>query len=154
MEDAGSPHIGTLQHSVSALFAFLLATHRGTLGGPQPAFATVRSRSVLKIRRACFSMLNVPALLVSSYGIPAKEFTGDEARKRGIVTLRKRLPRPTKPLLWIRLESTVVGRIGFEAGGHRGSFLRCGRRLVAGTFSLVPQTVGRGKGSGSWPPAE
>jgi nitronate monooxygenase len=30
---------------------------------------------------------------------------------------------------------------GFEAGGHRGSFLRSAQDSLTGTFSLVPQTV-------------
>jgi nitronate monooxygenase len=30
---------------------------------------------------------------------------------------------------------------GFEAGGHRGSFLRPAEDSLTGTFSLVPQTV-------------
>src|SRR5262249_46572200 len=30
---------------------------------------------------------------------------------------------------------------GFEAGGHRGSFLRAAEHSLTGTFSLVPQVV-------------
>jgi len=30
---------------------------------------------------------------------------------------------------------------GFEAGGHRGSFLRAAEDSVTGTFSLVPRIV-------------
>ena len=32
---------------------------------------------------------------------------------------------------------------GFEAGGHRGSFLRAAEDSLTGTFSLVPQIVDR-----------
>lgn len=35
----------------------------------------------------------------------------------------------------------VVISSGFEAGGHRGSFLRSAQDSLTGTFSLVPQTV-------------
>ena len=35
----------------------------------------------------------------------------------------------------------VVAASGFEAGGHRGSFLRPSEESLTGTFSLVPQVV-------------
>ena len=35
----------------------------------------------------------------------------------------------------------MVVASGFEAGGHRGSFLRSAQDSLTGTFSLVPQTV-------------
>src|SRR6185436_8784686 len=36
----------------------------------------------------------------------------------------------------------VVVASGFEAGGHRGSFLRPSEESLTGTFSLVPQVAG------------
>ncbi|WP_246373466.1 nitronate monooxygenase [Tunturiibacter gelidoferens] len=35
----------------------------------------------------------------------------------------------------------MVVASGFEAGGHRGSFLRSAQDSLTGTFSLIPQTV-------------
>jgi uncharacterized membrane protein YphA (DoxX/SURF4 family) len=64
---------------------------------------------------------NVPAFSFI-YGIPPKEIL-DEARKRGIVMLGT----ATTPNEAIELEQAgvdVVVASGFEAGGHRGSFLR------------------------------
>jgi nitronate monooxygenase len=35
----------------------------------------------------------------------------------------------------------VIAASGFEAGGHRGSFLRAAEESLTGTFSLVPQVA-------------
>jgi nitronate monooxygenase len=35
----------------------------------------------------------------------------------------------------------VIAASGFEAGGHRGSFLRPAEESLTGTFSLVPQVA-------------
>ena len=35
----------------------------------------------------------------------------------------------------------VIAASGFEAGGHRGSFLRTAEDSLTGTFSLVPQVA-------------
>jgi len=81
---------------------------------------------------------NVPAFSFI-YGIPPKEIF-DEAKKRGIVTLGT----ATTPDEAIALEQAgvdIVVASGFEAGGHRGSFLRSAQDSLTGTFSLVPQTV-------------
>ena len=81
---------------------------------------------------------NVPAISFI-YGIPPKEIL-DETRKRGIVTLGT----ATTPEEAIALEEAGVEvgvASGFEAGGHRGSFLRPAQESLTGTFSLVPQTV-------------
>jgi len=81
---------------------------------------------------------NVPAFSFT-YGIPSKEIL-DEARKKGIVTLGT----ATTPDEAIALEQAGVEMVvasGFEAGGHRGSFLKSAQNSLTGTFSLVPQTV-------------
>jgi nitronate monooxygenase len=73
------------------------------------------------------------------YGIPPKEIL-DEARKHDIVTIGT----ATTPEEAIALEQAGVSLIvasGFEAGGHRGSFLRSSEDSLTGTLSLVPQTV-------------
>ena len=51
---------------------------------------------------------------------------------------------PTTPDEAVALEEAgvdVVAASGFEAGGHRGSFLRPSEESLTGTFSLVPQVV-------------
>ena len=35
----------------------------------------------------------------------------------------------------------AIAASGFEAGGHRGSFLRAAEDSLTGTMSLVPQVV-------------
>ena len=76
-------------------------------------------------------------------GIPPKEIL-DECRTRGIVTIGA----ATTPDEAVELEKANVDMIvasGFEAGGHRGSFLRPPEESLFGTFSLVPHVVDRVK---------
>jgi nitronate monooxygenase len=106
-------------------------------GGTQPEFAPYkpirfedRARMLLDADVPAFSFI---------YGIPPKEIL-NEAKKRGIVTLGT----ATTPDEAIALEQAgvdVVVASGFEAGGHRGSFLRPAQDSLTETFSLVPQTV-------------
>jgi nitronate monooxygenase len=114
-----------------------LGPHIEAVGGTQPAFAPYRSihfedqaRILLDARVPVFSFI---------YGIPPKEIL-DEARKQDIVTVGT----ATTPDEAIALEQAGVNLVvasGFEAGGHRGSFLRSPEDSLTGTISLVPQTV-------------
>jgi len=73
------------------------------------------------------------------FGIPPKEIL-DECRAKGIVTIGT----ATTPDEAVALQEAGVDAIvasGFEAGGHRGSFLRTAEDSVTGTFSLVPRIV-------------
>ena len=73
------------------------------------------------------------------FGIPPKEIL-DECRAKGIVTIGT----ATAPDEAVALQEAGVDAIvasGFEAGGHRGSFLRSAEDSVTGTFSLVPCIV-------------
>ena len=74
-------------------------------------------------------------------GIPPKEIL-DECRKQDIVTMGT----ATTPDEGSALQDAGVDVIvasGFEAGGHRGSFLRAAEDSLTGTLSLVPQVVDR-----------
>ena len=114
-----------------------LAPHIEAVGGTQPHFAPYKSirfedqaRVLLDAKVPVFSFI---------YGIPPKEIL-DEARKQGIVTIGT----ATTPDEAIALEQAGVNLVvasGFEAGGHRGSFLRSSEDSLTGTISLVPQTV-------------
>ena len=114
-----------------------LAPHIEAVGGTQPDFAPYKSirfedqaRVLLDAKVPVFSFI---------YGIPPKEIL-DEARKQNIVTLGT----ATTPEEAIALEQAGVNLVvasGFEAGGHRGSFLRSSEDSLTGTMSLVPQTV-------------
>ena len=114
-----------------------LAPHIEAVGGTQPAFAPYKPIRFEDQARVLLDA-NVPAFSFI-YGIPPKEIL-DEARKKGIVTLGT----ATTPDEAIALDQAGVDMVvasGFEAGGHRGSFLRPAQDSLTGTFSLVPQTV-------------
>jgi len=71
------------------------------------------------------------------FGIPPKEIL-DECRAKSIVTIGT----ATTPDEAVALQEAGVDAIvasGFEAGGHRGSFLRAAEDSVTGTFSLIPR---------------
>ena len=71
------------------------------------------------------------------YGIPPREIL-EECRAKRIVTIGT----ATTPEEGAALQDAGVDAIvasGFEAGGHRGSFLRAAEDSLTGTFSLVPQ---------------
>ncbi len=71
------------------------------------------------------------------FGIPPKEIL-DECRAKGIVTIgTATTPDEAVALQEARVDAIVAS--GFEAGGHRGSFLRAAEDSVTGTFSLVPR---------------
>jgi len=81
---------------------------------------------------------NVPAFSFI-YGIPRKEIL-DECHHRGITIIGT----ATTVDEAIALEEAgvdVVAASGFEAGGHRGSFLRPSEESLTGTIALVPQVV-------------
>jgi nitronate monooxygenase len=64
----------------------------------------------------------------------------NEAKKRGIVNLGT-ATTPDEAIAVEQAGADIVVASGFEAGGHRGSFLRPAEDSLTGTFSLVPQTV-------------
>jgi nitronate monooxygenase len=71
------------------------------------------------------------------FGIPPREIL-DECRAKGIVTIgTATTPDEAVALQEARVDAIVAS--GFEAGGHRGSFLRAAEDSVTGTFSLVPR---------------
>jgi nitronate monooxygenase len=75
------------------------------------------------------------------YGVPPREIL-EECRARGIVVIGT----ATTPEEAAELEKAgvdVIAASGFEAGGHRGSFLRSSEESLTGTFALVPQVVDR-----------
>jgi nitronate monooxygenase len=73
------------------------------------------------------------------YGIPSKQIL-DEFRRKGIVLIGT----ATTVDEAIALEQAgvdVIAASGFEAGGHRGSFLQPSEDSLTGTMALVPQVV-------------
>ena len=114
-----------------------LAIHLAALGAPRPAYKPYsparfedQARVLLDAKVPVFSFI---------YGIPPKEIL-EECRAKSIVTIGA----ATTPDEAAALQEAGVDAIaasGFEAGGHRGSFLRAAEDSLTGTLSLVPQIV-------------
>ena len=114
-----------------------LAPHIQALGGTLPIHTPYvpikfedQVRVLLDAKVPVFSFI---------YGVPPKEIL-DECRAQKIFTIGA----ATTPDEAIVLEQAGVDAIaasGFEAGGHRGSFLRSAEESLTGTFSLVPQVA-------------
>ncbi len=80
-----------------------------------------------------------PAVFSFIVGVPSRAIL-NECRRKGIVTLGT----ATTPAEAVALETAGVDLIvasGFEAGGHRGSFLAAAEQSLTGTFALVPQVA-------------
>src|SRR5260370_5702738 len=114
-----------------------LTTHLAALGAPHPTFKPYsparfedQARVLLDAKVPVFSFI---------FGIPPREML-EECRAKSIVTIGT----ATTPDEGSALEEAGVDVIvasGFEAGGHRGSFLTAAEDSLKGTLSLVPQTV-------------
>src|SRR2546425_4600081 len=112
-----------------------LATHIAALGAPRPEYKPYSSmrfehqvRVLLDAKVPVFSFI---------FGIPPREVL-EECRAKSILTIGT----ATTPEEGAALQEAGVDAIvasGFEAGGHRGSFLRAAEDSLTGTFSLVPQ---------------
>ena len=115
----------------------LLAKHIEDLGGAKPTFLPyepIRFEDQIKV------LLDEGISIFSFiYGIPSKQIL-DEFRRQGIVLIGT----ATTVDEAIALEQAGVDVIvasGFEAGGHRGSFLQPSEDSLTGTMALVPQVV-------------
>jgi nitronate monooxygenase len=72
-------------------------------------------------------------------GVPPRE-TLEECRAKSIVAIGTATTPDEAAVLQEAGVDAIVAS-GFEAGGHRGSFLRSAEDSLTGTFSLVPQIV-------------
>jgi nitronate monooxygenase len=134
MEDEGARTADEngFNRSLAPLVAELAA-----LGATRPSYKPYspirfedQARVLLDERVSVFSFI---------YGIPPLEIL-EECRAKGIVTIGT----ATTPDEAAALQEAGVNAIaasGFEAGGHRGSFLRPAEDSLTGTLSLVPQVV-------------
>src|SRR5580692_1640789 len=114
-----------------------LADHLAVLGAPRPIYKAYSSRRFEDQARVLLDA-NVPVFSFI-FGIPAREIL-EECRAKGIVIIGT----ATTPDEAAALQEAGVDAIaasGFEAGGHRGSFLRPAEDSLTGTLSLVPQVV-------------
>ncbi len=112
-----------------------LAVHLAALGAPRPEYEPYswirfedQARVLLDEKVPVFSFI---------YGIPPREIL-EECRAKHIVTIgTATTPEEAAALQEAGVDAIVAS--GFEAGGHRGSFLRAAEDSLTGTFSLVPQ---------------
>jgi len=114
-----------------------LAGHIQALGGTLPTYQPYvpikfedQVRVVLDAKVPAFSFI---------YGIPPKEIL-DECRAQGILTIGA-ATTPDEAIVLEQAGVDVIAASGFEAGGHRGSFLLPAEQSLTGTFSLVPQVA-------------
>jgi nitronate monooxygenase len=114
-----------------------LAAHFASLGVARPAY---KPYSPIRFEDQARVLLhaNVPAFSFI-FGIPSREIL-DECRAKGIVTIGA-ATTPDEAALLQEAGVDAIAASGFEAGGHRGSFLRAPENSLTGTFSLVPQVV-------------
>jgi nitronate monooxygenase len=136
MEDEGS------KRSDEAAFKRSLATIAPliqSLGGTLPAYTPYSAINFEEQVRVLIDA-KVPAFSFI-YGIPPKEIL-DECRTKGIVTIGT-ATTPDEAIELQKANVDVIAASGFEAGGHRGSFLRASEDSLTGTFSLVPQIADR-----------
>jgi nitronate monooxygenase len=114
-----------------------LAKHIESLGGATPPYRPYES---IRFEDQAQVLLDEGISVFSFiYGIPSKQIL-DEFSRRGTAVIGT----ATTVDEAIALEQAAVDVIaasGFEAGGHRGSFLQPSEDSLMGTMALVPQIV-------------
>jgi len=115
-----------------------IARQLSELGAPLPTYKPYspatrfddQARALIDAKVPVFSFI---------FGIPPKEIL-EECRMKGIVTIgAATTPEEGAALQEAGVDAVVAS--GFEAGGHRGSFLRPAEDSLTGTLSLIPQVV-------------
>jgi nitronate monooxygenase len=134
MEDAGA---ATSDAAAFERALSYLAPHLEALGASKPHFSPYKpirfedqARVLLDAKVPVFSFI---------YGIPPKEIL-EECHRQGIATIGTATTRD-EAIALVQAGVDFVAASGFEAGGHRGSFLRPAEDSLTGTISLVPQIV-------------
>jgi nitronate monooxygenase len=114
-----------------------LAGHLAALGAPHPAY---QPYSPVRFEDQARVLLEAKVPILSFiFGIPPREIL-EECQARGVTTIgTATTPEEARALEQAGVDAIVAS--GFEAGGHRGSFLRPAEDSLTGTLSLVPQVV-------------
>jgi nitronate monooxygenase len=114
-----------------------LTSHLSALGAVRPEYTP---HSPIRFEDQARVLLDAKVPVFSFiFGIPPREIL-EECRAKNIFTIGT----ATTPDEAAALRDAGVDAIaasGFEAGGHRGSFLRLAEDSLTGTLSLVPQVV-------------
>jgi nitronate monooxygenase len=114
-----------------------LVTHLDELGAPRPTYKPY-SPTRFEDRVRVLLEANVPVFSFI-FGIPPREIL-EKCRAKNIVTIGT-ATTPDEAAALQEAGVDVIAASGFEAGGHRGSFLRAAEDSLTGTLSLVPQIV-------------
>lgn len=130
----GDEVVPNLQHTV---FAQALQPFYEAVGVEVPARPESYAPSVEEQLEAVWDVS--PAVLSVVFGVPAPDVV-DEARRRGILLVGTATTVAEAVALAEGGVDAIVAT-GFEAAGHRVSFLRTAEESLVGTFALVPQVV-------------
>ena len=114
-----------------------LAGHMEALGAPLPDYKPyVPVRFEDQVRVLLDAKVPIFSFIV---GVPPREIL-DECRTQGILTIGT-ATTAAEAMVLDQAGVDVIVASGFEAGGHRGSFLLPAEDSLTGTFSLTPQVV-------------
>ena len=114
-----------------------IAGHVEALGAPLPDYKPyVPVRFEDQVRVLIDAKVPVFSFIV---GVPPKEIL-EECRMQGIVTIGTATTAAEARVL-DQAGVDIIVASGFEAGGHRGSFLLPAEDSLTGTFALTPQVV-------------
>src|SRR3984957_13336653 len=134
MEDKGAAASGREEFARSLKH---IGGHIDALGAPLPDYKPYvpvkfedQVRALLDAKVPAFSFIA---------GVPPKEIL-DECRSRGIITIGT-ATTAAEAMVLDQAGINVIVASGFEAGGHRGSFLLPAEDSLTGTFSLTSQVV-------------
>jgi nitronate monooxygenase len=113
-----------------------LARHLTELGTPLPTYKPYSPATRFEDQARALIDAKVPVFSFI-FGIPPKEIL-QECEAKHIVTIGTATTSEEAAALREAGVDAIVAS-GFEAGGHRGSFLRAAEDSLTGTLSLVPQ---------------
>jgi nitronate monooxygenase len=131
-EGAGTSNEGAFNASLAPLM-----NHFTELGTDRPGY---KPHSPTRFEDQVRALIDAkPAVFSFIFGIPPQEIL-QECRRKGIVTMGT-ATTPDEAIVLQESGVDVIVASGFEAGGHRGSFLEPAEESLMGTLSLVPQVV-------------
>ena len=134
MEDEGA--VTSTEEAFHRSFA-PLAEHIKRLGGDKPSY---RPYEPIRFEDQAQVLLDEGIFAFSFiFGIPSKSIL-DEFRRKGIALIGT-ATTVDEAIALEQADVDVIAASGFEAGGHRGSFLQSSEDSLTGTMALVPQVV-------------
>jgi nitronate monooxygenase len=134
MEDEGARGAGREEFARSLKH---IAGHIDALGAPLPDYKPyVPVKFEDQVRVLIYAKVPVFSFIV---GVPPKEIL-NECRSQGILTIGTATTAAEARIL-DQAGVDIIVASGFEAGGHRGSFLLPAEDSLTGTFALTPQVV-------------